>query len=364
MRMLCLRAALTDFLRRWGIYLTIVVVLFSAGSNAPVRIALALAGLLVWPLRFAAAHGLVLVPMTLAYAVVGTLPVVLTRPLWWPRQWAAAEHALPLAVDAIRRSDRLFAVLTMVPWQALLLIGGIGAWLAEAGADAGAERWWAFAGWAASAAGSLQISLLWMRVVRRRAVATGTTPARTLRHRGPARPRTPIRPLDARRALVLVPVTRGIARRSLLALTAGSSAAVAGAVAPQAVGLAIGWTFAFAALAVLCATSVLRTGTLLELRPLWQDQPHLPLDAQACERARLTVTLLPLIAGGVACLVVATIGATPLRPQVCALYGVVVVAGCVFEALTPPTMSPSDHAARWMLTLVAALAFASEISPA
>ncbi len=221
MRMLTFRTALTDFLRRWGVYFAIVVLLFSAGSNAPVTIAAALAGTLVWPLRIAAAHGAALIPTTLAYAALGTLPVMLTRPLWWPRRWASAEHALPLAGDVIRRSDRLFALLMMTPWQAVLLIGGIGAWLNDDAGHAAADRWCALGGWAVSM----------------------------------------------------------------------------------------------------------------------------------------------LVAGAFACFVVAALTASPVRPQVGVLYGMVVGAGCVLEAFTPPAMSPSDHAARWSLMLVAAIAFASEISP-
>ena len=363
MRMLRFRTALTDFLRRWGVYFAIVVLLFSAGSNAPVTIAAALAGTLVWPLRLAAAHGAALIPTTLAYAALGTLPVMLTRPLWWPRRWASAEHALPLAGDVIRRSDRLFALLMMTPWQAVLLIGGIGAWLNDDAGHAAADRWWALGGWTVSMLGSLQLSLLWMRAVRRMAATGHAGPVVIARRRVRGGPRHTTRRLGACRTLILLPMLRRRAQRSALALVAGSLATIACTVVPHWAGLSLAWAFGFAAVAVMCATSVLRTSTVRELRPLWQDNRYLPLNARTCERARLVVTLLPLVAGAFACFVVAALTASPVRPQVGVLYGMVVGAGCVLEAFTPPAMSPSDHAARWSLMLVAAIAFASEISP-
>ena len=358
LRMLRFRTALADFLRRWGIYCLIVVVLFSAGSNAPVTIAAALAGSFVWPLRQAAAHGLAIVPATLAYAAVGTLPVMLTRPLWWPRQWAVAEHALPLAADVIRRSDRLFALLTMAPWQAVLLVGGIAVWIDDGTIGDTGSRWLALGGWAMSVVGSLQLSVLWMQAVRRMAIGSRSASVVTLRTRTRRRA---IRRLGTRRALILLPMTRGHANRSALSSLIGPLATIVFTVGPVWTGLSIAWSFAGVALAVLVATSVSRTSTIRELRPLWQDNRHLPVERRTCERARLAVTLLPAIVCALACITVAVADATPLRPQVCALYGIIVVAGCGLEATTPATLSSADHAARWVLMLVAAIAFASEM---
>jgi len=113
MRLLRFRRALRDFFRRLGLSLFVAAAVFGAGSNAPLTAAAAAASLLLWPLRAAAERDWLIVPATLAYALVGTLPVVLTRPLWWPRHWSDAERALPLPVETIRHSDRLFGALVV-----------------------------------------------------------------------------------------------------------------------------------------------------------------------------------------------------------------------------------------------------------
>ena len=352
MRMLRFRRALRDFFRRWGLYVLIAAVVFGAGSNAPLAVVAGAASLLLWPLRAAAEQGLAIVPMTLAYALVGVLPVALTRPLWWPRRWAASERALPIAPETIRRSDRLFCALVMAPWQGLLVAGAAGLALhGEAGR--------LLAGWAAATAGSTVLSLRWMRFVRDRAAG----PTRGRETASPARTiAAPIRSRGSRRALVLLPLVRGRANTSAAVFVASMLATTASA--SLVAWTPVGWSLALLAATALVATSLLRSRTHNELRPLWHEQRHLPLDTAACDRARRLLVLAPAASGIVVGLAVLAASALPLRPLVLCGYASALALGCGIEARSTAVMQPTDHAVRWLLTLVVAIAFGSEVVPA
>ena len=354
MRMLRFRRALLDFFRRWGLYLLIAVVVFGAGSNAPLTVAAATASLLPWPLRAAAERGLLIVPVTMAYALVGVLPVVLTRALWWPRHWAASERALPIGRDTIRRSDRLFCALVMLPWQALLAAGVIGiAWHGDA--------WRVLVAWAAATVASLVLALRWMRFVRDGAAGPGIGHERT----STARSRyATIRPLGSRRALVLLPLLRGRATASASALVASMIATTVTASFGAWTPVAGGWSLALLALAALVATSLLRSRTQDELQPLWRAQRHLPLDMAACDRARRFLVLAPASSGIVVGVAALAASSLPLRPQVLCGYAFALALGCAIEERSTAVMQPTDHAVRWLLTLVVAIAIGSEVVPA
>ena len=358
MRMLCFRRALLDFSRRWGLYLVIAAAIFGAGSNAPLTVVAGAASLLLWPLRAAADRDWLIVPATLAYAVVGTLPVVLTRPLWWPRRWVDAERALPLSPDTVRRSDRLFGALVMLPWQALLLAGWIGIAL-HGHAHDGLHRWLAFGGWVAAAAGSLWLSLHWMRFVRRPA-SRGVDFAKTRRRN--SRHATSTRALGTRRALVVLPLWRGRARASAGLLIVGSIASVGCATLASWTNLSIGWTLALLAVVALATTSLLRSRTTRELRPLWHEARQLPLDFRACDRAQRLLVLTPSLGGIVACVLAAS-GSPSARPTVLAFYACALAVGCGIESRTTENMDATHHAARWILLLAVAVALGSEVAP-
>jgi hypothetical protein len=353
MRMLCFRRALFDFFRRWSLYLLIAAVVFGAGSNAPLAVVAGAASLLLWPLHVAAERGWPIIPMTIAYALVGTLPVVLTRPLWWPRHWASAERALPIAPGTIHRSDRLFCALVMAPWQALLAAGAIG--IASHG---DARR--LMIGWAAATIGSVLLSLRWMRAVRADAGTPKITRAQASRRRAIA---ASIRPLGSRRALVLLPLLRGRANASAALFVTSMIATTFSASLTAWTPVAAGWSLALLAVTALAATSLLRSRTQHELQPLWQEQRQLPLDAAVCERRRRLLVMAPMSAGLVVGVVVLATSALPLRPQVLVCYALALALGCGVEERNTPVMQPTDHAVRWLLSLFIAIAFGSEVVP-
>lgn len=361
MRMLRFRIALVDFFRRWGLYLAVAIVVFGAGSNAPLSVTAAAASTLLSPLRAAADRGWLIVPATLVYAVIGALPVVLTRPLWWPRHWADAERALPLAARTIVRSDRLFGGIVMLPWQALLLSG----WIAiavnqDTGHDA-VHRWLAVAAWVAAAGGSLILSLRWMHHVRSR--AAGPIATSFMRPRPIAVRARTTRPLRVHRALLMLPLARGRANVSAGLLTTGCVMTITCAMLATWTPVPTGWALASLALAALVATSLLRSRTTRELRPLWHDQRQLPLDVRACDRAQRGLVLVPALSGICAGLVASAWSTGSVRPTVLTLYVVVLAVGCVLESIDTEDMKATNHAARWILMLALAIAFGSEVTP-
>ncbi len=363
MRMLRLRAALTAFVRRWGAYLATAVVVFSAGSNAPVAIGAALVGALVWPLREAAGHGVAIVPVALAYAVVGAGPVVLSRPLWWPRAWAAAERALPLLPAAIRRSDLRFAARITSVWQGLLAAGAAGLAVGDGTPAAAVVRVVAVGGWLLSLAGSLALSVAWMRWVRRAPHVTAGRKAvgrnAVVRARERRDRQRTFVATGTVRALVVAPMMRRRAPRSATALLAGVATVTVAATASAWSATSLPWSLAAVATIALVATGVLRAATLRELQPLWRAHRALPLAEARCERARLATVLAPMIVGLASAIVTAlAVGAD--RPKALAAFVASVVVGCVIEARTSPAMPSQDRAARWVLLLATALACASE----
>ena len=364
MRLLRFRTVLLDFLRRWGIYVAMGVLLFGAGSNAPVTVAAALAATLLRPLLVASEHGWWIVPATVGYAVAGALPVVLTRPLWWPRAWAMDERALPLEAAVVDRSDRIFGWIVSTPWQAVLLLGAIGLWANGAVPRGPWAGWIALGGYLVAIFTSQRLALLWMRLVRSaadvRSAASSTGRARTdVRATTKV---TAIVPIGPRRALVVMPLVRGGATRSRTALIVGVTATCACATARLSFAIPTGWWLAALALIALVATSVLRPCTTRDLQPGWRAHREWPLDVRACERARIAVVLVPALVGIVVAVAIGL--ATPPLAHVRGLvaYGVVLAAGCGFEAMTPGTMQPTNHAARWVLILAVAIAFGSEVA--
>ena len=361
MRLLRLRAALRDFLRRWGIQCSIVVVVFSAGSNAPFAIALALASGLAWPLHRAAELAWPLPLVVALYAVVGALPVACSRALWWPRGWALSERALPLPTATLRRSDSLLSLIVMTPWQIALALGVVGVAVADHANGRPLAAWSLTGAWLLSAAGSFALSVRWMRRVRR--VEGTTRETRPIDGRIAANGPQAFRPLGFRRAVVLLPILRGRALRTTVGLSAGLSATMIGATAFAWSPLPVGWSLAGLAGAALSSTSFLRAASIRDLQPLWRANRALPLDHRSCERTRIAVVLLPTIAALVSATSALTAFVAVFRWKAVAAYVVALATACLVEALTPPAMQPHDHAARWILMLAIAIACASEVLP-
>ncbi|MBU6260377.1 MAG: hypothetical protein KGO01_18345, partial [Burkholderiales bacterium] len=117
------RIALLDFLRRWGVYVAVAMLVVGAGTVSAVQIVLAAAAWFVLPLFRAAAQGAWLAPALTAQALLGLGAVWALRPLLWPAAWAESERALPLPPAVTRASDRRLVALALLPLFILEAIG-------------------------------------------------------------------------------------------------------------------------------------------------------------------------------------------------------------------------------------------------
>lgn len=372
MRLRWCALALRAFVARWGVLLLVTCLVVGGGSNGPVAAVGGVAGWLVLPLALAATRGWWLLPAWLAQALLGAALVWGARAMLWPVAWREAERALPLRRAQSLRSDALVVACALLPLWALEAAGA-GALLASGAPWLLGHRMLAMLALASAAAASLGLGVLLLQRMRRlpqpRAahcastaaarpapwLATGTQAAR--HGRRPA----------VMAALVWLPLWRGPARRTGLAL-----AMAAAALCAPAVGLAwrpgwAGWWLAAWALLALLATSRLATLARLEFSALHAACAHLPLQPQRLQHARQALPLAALLPGLAALGLALTLAASAwpgpaalvLRPAVLAGYGLACVGSCAVEACSAPA-DAAAKSSRWLLSLALCIALASE----
>ena len=375
-------ALLRAFMRRWGVYIAVVLLVLSGSSDSAVAAMKALAAWTVRPLLHAAAHPLWLAALgTAAHAMAGALVVWGLRPLLWPRGWAEVERALPIPPAQQRRSDALVVGLALVPLFGVYLAGAA-VWVIESRGrlppHGGAAALWLVVSMALSVAAGVAI-LQRMRhapagppqgripecAARRYSSDPRSVHARvakvTLRSRG--------RPLPAWRALVLLPLWRGPAQRSgrLLAACGVLLLAFSPVLArwPQ---FAAWWLGAFASLGLL-ATSRLAGLVALELTPLHDECGVLPIAPARLRQWRRIAAMLPLSVALPALLTVAVLRIDGLRPIVLAAFAAAAWSGALWQVVLSTARrsmargeDPEARVAGWLFTLVLLLALASEVA--
>ena len=409
---------LLDWLRRWGAYLLAFALVWAVGADSPLALLGAALGALALPMLHAAQQlsaspaSWVLPAMTLlGYTLAGLVPVLATRPLWWPQRWAQAEAALPLSAATLRDSDRRLLAWLLAPWLALQ-VGGLAALLLNNGrllhqGVLPALLGLGMAGWA-----SAELGLRHMRRVRQR----GRAPVRAAPRRTPATAggagtagqarfgeasgpglartistnsststnstaRMPstnavvghanstvptlahgslLARAPWRRTLLWWPLWRGVARRTGHALLATSIATPALAAAPMAAPGATGWWLAGLALCALGGTAWLRARSHEELAPLRAACKSLPIPPQQLARAARRLVLAPCaLALPLAALTLTQVGP---RPLVAVAYITWLAGSCLLESRPPPAEA-QHHALRWLLCLVVAVSLGSEVLP-
>ncbi len=361
------RAALLRLLRRWGIYLTVgVLVLGGAGSSALAAMS-ALAAASVLPLLHAAQQGpLTALPITLAYALAGGGLVWGLAPLLWPRAWAEVERALPIAPGDQRLSDLAAVLLGLTPLFAVYL--------------AGAAIWWAksppwlLAVWARALgllisamalSVALGVAILW----RRRSLSVSATSQRSAGEsaRGSALTTGP-RLWVATLALVWLPLRRGRAHRSARFL--GASLLILWACASFLARWPLHAPWWLAAFALLAQAFSTRLSSLVnrELEPLHDACAALPLSALWLSRSRQIVALAPLLSGLPALGLALAWSSLVVQPEVLCAYAAVMLGGNLALNATAARNSASplkeDAAARvswWLVVVVMQIALASEV---
>lgn len=365
MRLRWCRLALLDFLRRWGVYVAVAVLVVGAGTVSAVQIVLAAASWVVLPLFWAAAHGAWLVPALTAQALLGLGAVWALRPLLWPTAWAESERALPLPAAVTRSSDRRVVALALLP---LFILEAIGAavliahdppWLHPVRGRAGVAL-------AVAALASLALGVQRLQALRRAPRARAARPAEARdvatyarRSTSTATALPSARPtLHWTRALLWLPLQRGAAPRSAHGLLLAIVALAAPAPLVIAWPALASWLLAAWALLALTAAARIDRLTRDELLPQFDACASLPLARRALDRARVALVLAPL--PPLLALLAAALPSAGLRPGVLAAYALACLACAAVEVTLPPA-DPSAQSGRWMFMLVVCVCLASEV---
>ena len=220
---------------------------------------------------------------------------------------------------------------------------------------------WVAAPLALSALCALRLSLGWMRRVRHLASEPMPPRNRSVLQIGTTQRNDPatISPTHWISAFFLLALRRGPAIGTAWALVTGVLVVLTCGIGTLSPMLGLGWPLAVLALAALISTSALRARSSLDLLPLQQATAHLPLPRGRWHRARTALTLIPVIVGLLTALP-GMLVAPGLRPLAVLAYVLVVGLGCAWEAAKDD--KPSHRAARWLLTLVLAIAIGFEIT--
>jgi len=351
--------ALKAFIARWGAYVLITGIVLCAGASGWEQVLQAIAAVLVLPLFSASQHGWLLLPATLVQALAGTAAVWSARSLLWPSHWAESERALPLSRGETTRSDLLAVLMVLTPLMLLYVAGTVSvmahrpAWLRPMQGRALAAL-----GLAALLSLGLGAALLrWQRSYR----AGGAASRRDEDSVVPAVTGSTV--LSDWRALILLPLWRGPARRTGATLLAGSASLVLAAALPGASGWPAGWPWllaAWAAIALLAATRINHLARL-ELTEVLQACAVLPVNRRRLCRTRSVLGLLPLLPG-LAGVLVGIVIAPPagLRLTVLLAWAVACVLACVIEVFAG-RQAASEKSARWWFSLVVCVCLASEV---
>lgn len=356
MRLRWCRLALASFLRRWGAYILVSALVIGAGSGTPTAAVAGVAGWTVVPLFHAASQGPWLLPALLLQAAAGAACLWAMRPLLWPLAWADAERALPLGAAERRRSDGIVAAIALVPWVLLQAAGA-------AAAIAARPHWlMPVLGRALAALAAAQALAwaggLWMLARRRRAGQPALSAgARTSARTGAA---LPLQAAGWARALLLLPLVRGPARRTGRLLTAASVALCGPGLLLLWRPSALGWWLALLAVTALVAVSRAHALAREEFAPLLAEATVLPVAPARLARARDALCLLPLVPA--LAMLAAGLATVPLRPGWLAAYLLSCTGSCALQVFTRPEQD-SDRSARWLFLLVLSLALASEVAP-
>ncbi len=362
MRLAWCRVVLMGFLRRWAVYLGVVAVLFAAGSVGAWSSVTALAAWLVLPLFYATAHPVYLLPVVLIQTLLHAGLVWALRSLLWFEPWAEAERALPLAAADLRRSDGVVVLLVMAPLFSLYALGAATLWMNH-------PAWLRDVRWSAlgmlvammMAACGLGLTLLhsWRQPQKSAAAARRVAVVAEARQ-GRALVGLPgmLTALSAFRAMLLLPLVRGPARRAGMGMWGGGVLLCAPALglwwAPQAAS----WCLAGFALLSLVVTTRLHSLARDELEPFWLACSMLPMSMKRLRFWRALCVLSPLAVG--ALLLLATLPASGVRWPVLAAYGLVVFLGSAWVVCSGPG-SASSSASRWLFFLALSVALATEV---
>jgi hypothetical protein len=363
-RLAWFKARLTNFLKRWAIYISIGVIVIGGSLNGT----LALMSLLVAPLLQAPQQPLFqALLICVGYGFVGGLIVLGLSPFLLPPHWGEAERALPIERLERVKSDLLVVVLGLSPLIAVYSLG-FAIWLIK-------FPLWLQAHWFKSLlflTSSVGLSIFFGLVIlnyRRNLspVSNLTWPfQRTQNQAGNLSQRQTS--VSNVMALVVLPLLRGSAKRSamlfVMALVLLCSCVLVLLILPT-------WgSWALAAFAVFSQVLVSRLNIemKLEMTLIKEACAHLPVRTDWLNKALRYFVLIPHLIGIVLLSVALTVSQMPLRFSVLICFLLFSFLGnlaLIVLSSKPPKLGqredPSAQVSWWLLILVISIALSTEV---
>jgi hypothetical protein len=356
-----------QFLKRWGVYIAVTLLLLGSGGAAGFSGMAAMLAWSVYPLLRAASQAPhIAVLAMLAHSLIGGGVIFALRPMLWPTAWREAESALPLSRACLRRSDAQVVLLALLP-VAAVYAGGMATWLASGAAWVAPVRtmglYMVLASLVGSVAWGMLVLQLWRRPVR------WSSPVAVISIKSPDFVATNAYKKSATGhfyliSLILLPLWRGPARRVGTVFLAGMGAGMACCAALLRWPDALGWSLAVYALLSLALTTRLCKLINTDLAPLHDACAPLPIAPADLLRTRQALALMPQIC---ALLMVGVTGlALRHTLHLAPLLGFVLTSSAfhavlVLKCLARRSGQPQDEAAWWLVALVIVVAFASEV---
>jgi hypothetical protein len=347
-------------LRRWGIYLTVGVLVLGSSGNGAIAAMEGMTGWSVLPLMRASQEPIWWMPLVAAaHSLAGAVIIWGLRPVLWPRSWTEAENALPIDPRERRRTDLLVVTLGLLPLFGAYVAGAL-VWL-------GNSPPWMHGGWTLAFFGlatSMLLSVGWGALIlgsmRRSPRVVAAKRVQKTRIATASQRLSPIT------ALVVLPLLRGPAGRAGRLLAASTLALLlVDAALAHWTGLAAWWLAGFAALA-FALTTRLNAVITADLAPVHLACAPLPLSMQMLLRARRAAALLPQLIGQAALLAALVPSRHSVRPAVLAAYMLAAVAGAAHQVIAttsidgPREQDPANRVSVWLFILVLLVALASE----
>lgn len=359
------RARLREFLRKWGIYIVTGIGVLGISDSDPLATMTGVMAIATMPMVWALQQPAWICSLAVAgYAAFGALLLLGMSPLLWPVAWRDIEMSLPIRRSDKRRSDLAVIALALQPFY-LLCAAGMLKWAAATHARP-ASLAFAVAALAVAFASSLAAGLFMMDVKRR--------PARTKAYRSLICVRSLVgkdyRNVRIAKALFVIPLMRGPARRAMHLLQASLLLLLFPALVSMRPAMTAWWLGLFAPTLQILTT---RLVSLLEedLAPLHRSCISLPVNDARLKSGRRLLALAPSAAGLtlVAAAVFAAVSTTtpPLRAPVALVYVLTAFASNLLEVLLGsrakdlPAIEPSTRITLWLVTVVLQIALASEV---
>lgn len=346
MRVAQCRAVLVDFIRRWVVYLLVVLTVFGAGAYALSAIPL------LWALSNAPS-ALWILPV---YSAAATACLALCEPMLWSAQLAEEERFIPIPVLTSVRSDLVLGLWALTPLWAVLC-AGVWATFTKHPPWLTTTPGVAFGGLALTGSFGAVLWAIRMRWVRKRSARKAAlAPLDRLKQKS-GTTETPL--VSVVRAGTWLPVWRGVTPWTRRGLLAGIVAHTCGAVAATCWPELASWWLAIVSVSTMSVVRWCSGAARREAQHILAEARFLPISVRSIEtHQRLLIalscalSLLPMLS-----VVELTI---PHHPTPWALY-VSFTFVVWFLQLTVQPANPANMGFLWLVCSATLGALSSEV---